>query len=483
MPTRAIATSTLWQIASQATMAALSILTVKFVAVGLTKELAGNYNSAYGFLQLFGILADFGLYAVAVREVAVAKDKSKVLGALIVLRCIILVISLTNALLFVWLLPSWRGTPFPMSVTIASLVPLFTLAAGILRTIFQVEYRMQYVFIAEVVQRIITVSLIGVVILLGVRQTSNTDVLYFFLAVGGLGAFILLLLSVMIGNTLIKIRPCVDKNLLKKLTATSAPFGLAFLATALYRQFDITLIALLRDDFEIQNAYYGFVVRMTDMGYLIPTFLLNSVLPTLSSSHKQKKGTQKLLGKTLLIILTLGSISALFSLLWPRPLIALLTTEAYLSTATAPGSDTALRIFSLPLFLNGLILYGFYVLLTKHAWKPLVTVLLGAAGISILLNMILIPIFGFTGAASTSVIVHILLTAVLVPLGLRAMPFSISIKDLSRWATFTLLLGLSLWTIQPLLVNELTTVIGLTIATVLMGIFVMITKLHRSVLS
>ena len=42
-------------------MASLSILTTKFVAIGLTKELAGNYNSAYGYLQLFGILADFGL--------------------------------------------------------------------------------------------------------------------------------------------------------------------------------------------------------------------------------------------------------------------------------------------------------------------------------------------------------------------------------------------------------------------------------------
>ena len=61
-------------------MAALSILTVKFVAIGLTKELAGSYNSAYGYLQLFGILADFGLYAVSVREVSKTKDPSKILG-------------------------------------------------------------------------------------------------------------------------------------------------------------------------------------------------------------------------------------------------------------------------------------------------------------------------------------------------------------------------------------------------------------------
>ncbi len=57
---------------SQIVMAALSILTTKFVAIGLSQELAGHYNTAYGYLQLFGILADFGLYAVAVREVSQA---------------------------------------------------------------------------------------------------------------------------------------------------------------------------------------------------------------------------------------------------------------------------------------------------------------------------------------------------------------------------------------------------------------------------
>src|SRR3989338_8721052 len=92
MSNRAIATSTLWQIASQCAMAALSILTVKFIAVGLTKELAGYYNSSYGYLQLFGILADFGLYAIAVREVAAAKNRSEVLGGLIILRTLILIL-------------------------------------------------------------------------------------------------------------------------------------------------------------------------------------------------------------------------------------------------------------------------------------------------------------------------------------------------------------------------------------------------------
>ena len=67
-------------------MALLSAVSAKFVAMALSQELAGHYNSVYSYLQIFAILADFGLYAVSVREVSAAKDKAKVLGALMTIR-------------------------------------------------------------------------------------------------------------------------------------------------------------------------------------------------------------------------------------------------------------------------------------------------------------------------------------------------------------------------------------------------------------
>lgn len=481
MSSRAIATSTFWQLASQVTMAALSILTVKFVAIGLSKELAGNYNSAYGYLQLFGILADFGLYAVAVREVSKAKDREKVLGTLIVLRTCILLVSLATALIFVWALPQWQGTPLPMGVTIAALVPFFTLLAGVIRTVFQIHYKMQYVFIAEVIQRVITVSLIAVVIILGVRGSTDEGIYHYFLLVGGIGAAVLFLLSIVFGNKFMRVRPHVDRELLVDLFKKAAPFGLAYLCMALYRQFDITMIALLRDDFEIQNAYYGFVVRMSDMGFIIPTFLLNSTLPILSERDSKGQDTRSLLGKTFLILLILGSISALFSAIWSRPLMQLLTTESYLSTLATPGSDTALRLLSIPLFLNGMVLYAFYVLLNKHKWKRLVLTLASAALASLVLNYILIPPYGFVGACYTAIIVHLGLVVFLLPQGLRAMPLTLTKHQIIQWATFTIALAALLWLFRGVLQNELSTVIGLIAATIFMGGMTWALNLHKLV--
>ena len=463
-------------------MAALSILTVKFVAMGLSKELAGNYNSAYGYLQLFGILADFGLYAVAVREVSKSDQREEVLGALIVIRSIILLISLILALSIIWLLPMWRGTPLPLGVTIAALVPFFTLLAGIVRTVFQVNYKMHYVFIAEVTQRIVTVSLISLFIIMGVRGSTDLHIYHLFLFIGGVGAFVLFFISLSCGNRIMQVRPNFDPVLLKRLLRAAAPYGIAFFCMALYRQFDVTMIALLRPDFELQNAYYGFVVRMTDMGFLIPTFLLNSTLPVLSERDANGEDTKSLLGKTFLMLLVFGSISFLFAFLWPRPLVQLLTTDAYLSTPMRPGSDTALRLLSIPLLLNSVVLYGFYVLLTKHRWKQLVLSLLIGAVLALSLNTLLIPLYGFVGAATTSIFIHILLAIILLPQSLHAMPMQLQKTQILQWVFFSVLLGTGLWLFAPFLHNEFFTLIGLVTMTVWIGVCILLTRLHRSLI-
>jgi len=424
------------------------------------------------------------LYAVAVREVSRAKGQARedVLGTLIVLRFGTLLFSLGTALFFVWVLPAWQGTPLPTAVTIASLVPFFTLLAGILRTVFQISYRMHFVFIAEVIQRIFTVSAIGVFIFWGIRGSTDIRLCYAFLFIGGVGALILFFSSALFSAGLMRIRLHFDVLLTKRILSLAAPFGIAFLCTALYRQLDVTLIALLRDDYQVQNAYYGFVLRMVETGYVIPTFLLNSTLPILAERHENGGETAGLLGKTFLAILLLGTIAFLFCTLWPRPLVLLLTTSAYLSTPFHAGSDTALRLMGLPILLNGLITYSFYVLLTKHAWRPLVFVLLFGAVLSLGLNSILIPARGFVGAATTSVLVHIVLAALLLPQSLRAMPIRLSRTDFLRWGGFSLLLAVALWTYAPLLQGELATVFGLISIAVLMGVLGGLLGLHRTFL-
>lgn len=461
---RRIASSTIWQFASQIVMAALSIVAVKLVAIGLSKELAGTYNSAYGFLQLFGILADFGLYAVAVRDVARAQHRGEAIGAFLVVRCCTLFISLASALLIVWSVPAWQHTPLPLAVTIAALSPLFTLLAGVFRVVFQVHFRMGPVFVAEVAQRAASTLIIAILVLSGMRGSTSLHDVHLLLFAGGVGAFVLFIISGTLANRLERVRPVFHTAHLITLLKSAAPFGIAYLCMAAYRQFDLTMIALLRDDFDIQNAYYGFVLRITDMGFLLPTFLLNSVLPMLQSHERSREHVGRILGGTLLTLLCIGSVGALGSGLWARPIVALLTTPQYLSTATQFGSDSILRVLSVPIFFNGIILYAFYTLLHTGRWKPLVGMLLAGAAASITLNLILIPRMGFMGATLTSAVVHAGLALALLPVSLRVHPVQLAGTAILRWIVFSALLAGGLLLLKPMLTSDLATAVGLIVA-------------------
>lgn len=466
MSTRQIATSTLWQFGSQLAMAILSIAAAKFVAIALSKELAGTYNSAYGYLQIFAVIADFGLYAVSVREMAKAQDPERVFGALLVLRCLILFLSLGTAVALVTTLPQWRGTAFPVSVVIASLVPFFTILAGTLRTIFQVHYRMRAVFVAEVLQRIVSTALMGWVVWSGVRLSTDIAMEELFLWFGVAGAVLLFLLSLIPATQMLRIRPCFDRTLLIRFIRLAAPFGIAYLAMALYRQLDVVFITLLRPDFALQNAAYGFAGRVEDMAFLVPTLLLNSTLPILTHRLHAREDVGPLLSKTMMILLVLGSIFLLFSLLWSEPLTLLFTTPQYLSLPGQPGADMAFRLMSLPMFLNGLVLYCFYVFLALHQWRKLIATFGAGVLVSLALNLLLTPPFGFVGAGTALIIVHVLLTVILLPQAVRALPMTLRWGSIARWMIFSILLGVMLALSAPLLTSAMATVLGGLIALV-----------------
>ncbi|MEI8230529.1 MAG: oligosaccharide flippase family protein [Candidatus Peregrinibacteria bacterium] len=478
-PIRKIATSTLWQLGSQITMAALSVLNVKFIAIALQLDLVGYYNSAFGYLQIFGIIADFGLYAVSVREMSRAEKKDEVLSALMIIRVFILCLSLGSAIIIAWLIPAWRGTALPISITIAAFLPFFTLIAGTLRSVFQIHYHLGYIFVAEVTQRILTTILLGFLVYFGIRGSSSVQLLLFCLLTGGIGAYILLLLSYAFARRFTLVPWIWNWQVTKRLLKLALPFGLSYLLISVCRQFDTTFIALLRSDFETQNAYYGTVLRMADMGFLIPTFLLNSILPIVSEREEKGQDASIILGKTFLTLLVLGVIAALFSFFLPRPLIALLTTERYLSTATHAGSDTALSLIAIPMLLNGMILFGFYVFLIRGAWKRLAGTLAIGAAVSVTLNFILIPKQGFVGAAYTAIVVNILLTTLLLPQALSVIKIRFPRFAVIRIAIFSLLLAGTLWLLQPLLINDIRTFLALGAMTAVLGVLLWISGILK----
>ena len=457
MSLKKIAGSTMWQLTSQSIAMIVGLLSVKLVTTALNQSLVGNYQTVYAYLQIFGIIADFGLYAIAVREVSRAKNPEVTLGSIFLLRLCITIISLGSAVILAWSYP--LPQPLPLGITIAIFVPFFTLLAGMFRTMFQVHYKMHYVCIAEIIGKTVPMLLIASMVVMGARESDSVSLYYLLLAFGGAGSFLLLILSAFFARSLLEGSLQFSKQEFFRIAKLAAPFGLAFLFTTIYRQFDITLIALLRPhDYDIQNAYYGVVMRLTEMGFLLPTFILNSALPIITQKREEGSDPSALLGNVLIGLLILGSTFSLVSFFWARPIVLLLTRESYLSTSTSAGSDTALQLLSFPMFLGMIITFCFYLLLTLHKWRQLLAAIIAAATISVCLNLMVIPALGFVGAGITSIITHLFLAIALVIIALRSIRVATRFDQFIRWGLYSLLTGVALWLSAPLLSGSIMTI-------------------------
>ncbi|MEK7137707.1 MAG: hypothetical protein AAB853_05495, partial [Patescibacteria group bacterium] len=104
-----------------------------------------------------------------------------------------------------------------------------------------------------------------------------------------------------------------------------------------------------------------------------------------------------------------------------------------------------------------------------------------AAAISVMLNIALIPLFGFVGAAIASIVTHLLLATSLSALTLKYMKVYLPFAKFLSWLGFTISLSGLLILVAPSLISELWTMgagaLFIPIIFVLLRIFSLLPKL------
>lgn len=124
-----------------------------------------------------------------------------------------------------------------------------------------------------------------------------------------------------------------------------------------------------------------------------------------------------------------------------------------------------------------IVTFCFYLLLNKHAWRPLLMVTTGAALVSIISNAMLIPLFGFVGAGITSIVVHVLLATILLLIAINTTPFVLPFAKFARLGLYAIALGLLLFVSRLLLVNEVVTLVGGILGLGVAGVLAVLTRI------
>ena len=195
----------------------------------------------------------------------------------------------------------------------------------------------------------------------------------------------------------------LDLKFIKEVFLNSIPFGLTNFFYTIYFSIDLVMLSYLVGDYStgLYKSAYNII-------YVFTTFFVvyqSVIFPILSKFFKESqdllKITYELSVKYLLLIILPISIVIFF---YARPLVDLIYTNQY-SLASVP---VQILIWTVSfLFING----AASTLLNAINKEFIVTkVYIAAAIFNVLLNLILIPMFDYNGAAMATVLSEILIT-------------------------------------------------------------------------
>lgn len=416
---RKIFSNTAWQVLGKVLTAILGIISIKYITNYLSREMYGEYTTIYDFTANFAIIADFGLFTIAVREMARDSRKEmvqKIVRNVLSIRALLALGALGLGVAAAGLIPAYRGSFIPFGVAIVAIATFITLIAGTMSSVLQFYLRMQWASLALIVGKIITVAYILVAILY--LFPKNPAAGFFHLQFGWIiGGILTLIITFIAARKIIAVGFEWDFSFWKTTLIKALPYGVALILGTLYFRMGTIVLSLF--GMKEQAGYYGVPLRFLEILQIIPHYLMNSVLPILTISLQENRGRAERITKYALNALTSLAFPVLVGgwlLAWP--IIAAVSDEKFLSHRLADGtliagSDIGLKILLVAMTLTYLHVALNYALVAMGRQMHILWANAAALFVNIIFNLILAPRFGFIGASIASVITETTILSIL----------------------------------------------------------------------
>jgi len=460
---RKILENTFVQVLGKLITAGLSVIVLKIISGYLGTSGYGDYTTVYQFLAFFGIIADFGIYTITVKEMS--RDEKKIpmiLGNILGLRTLLAIFSMGLAIAVVFIVPKYSGTVIPFGVVVATLATFFTLLNGTISSVLQVHLKMQYATIGLVIGKIVSV---GYMVAVAYVLFSNdlTTGFYHLLFAGVLGNLSMFAVTGYYVRRYTKITYRFDFSFWKKMFLASLPYGIALVLNTIYFRLDVILMTLilphtdkladgslscpqaLCGDTEV--GLYGVAMRMLEMLVIIPIYFMNSVLPIMTRYIEEKSKKIKPLMQYSFDFLVATSIPLLVGgFLLATPIIMLISNAEFVSGSVHTyGSDVAIQILMFAMmfsFVNSL--FGFTLVVLNKQTK-LMLINAGCVIFNLVGNLLVIPYWGFRGAATTSVLSELFIFVFTYWVAQKTLGFHFSPKTLLKVILSSILMGLTIY--------------------------------------
>jgi len=388
---RRIASSTISQVIAKFIVAGLSIISVKLVTNYLGTKGYGEYTIIYELMSFTLIIADFGFFHIALREMGKNKKKmAKILANIISLRLFLSLIAITITCGFVFFATNYNLETIKYGLMIACANVIFGLMGTTMTAVLQVHLKMIYAAMVQIIGKILMVAYVAF------AAYSDLGFLHMLWA-GLIGSIVICFLNYFYSRKYSKIYLGFDFKLWKELFKETLPMGIALIAYNIYLRSPIIILDRITLDSKLVGLY-GVPKRIVEILMFIPVAFMNSTLPTLSELFhaKQTEDIKRKINKVIQ-----ASFDSLNILSFPIIIGTMITAPQIISLISGKDFIESVNILSILIwiilfyFLSTLFTY----LLIAMRKQSFVAISNGLAAIfSVSTSLLLIPKFKIYGA-------------------------------------------------------------------------------------
>lgn len=387
-PRQTVAKNIFWLSLSQVGSRFFRAVIIIYAARVLGAAEYGVFAYVLAFAGFFTLFSDIGINAILTRDVAShPEQKDKYFSTSFWLKIILLLIS---AILVIFAAPHFSKIEkavvlFPLMALIVFFDGLREFANAFLKGLEKMEWEAIIVITMNVV-----IMATGLIIL-NISPTSKSLIFAYIAS----ACFSALLAIVIIKKQFLKIfsRHCFDFKIALQILNSAWPLAFSALLGTFMLNTDVVMLGWWRTAEEI--GYYSIGQRVIGILYTLPALLMSGIFPALSRfvQQNEKEREKNLNEKSTAVIFSAAFPLIIGGVVLSQPIIEFVFGSAYLPATPAFQILIASLFWIFPsVFLSNLVL-------AHNQQKKVVIYMASSALGNIILNMILIPLWGIKGAA------------------------------------------------------------------------------------
>jgi O-antigen/teichoic acid export membrane protein len=387
--TRKIFSNTLYQFVGKAVTSGLGVVITIFLTRYLGPAGFGKYTFALVFVTLFGVIGDWGMTLIGVREASRKTESTgEIVGNILVVRFLLALVAIILSNIVVFVLP--YSTEIRTLVGICSLSLLALSIKTSFQIIFNSRLRMEYFALSELAANSLVIFLVAFLIAI---KAGLPMIMVAFLV----GQIFAAGVAWFLGMRLSSIRLSLFRKETAYILVESLPMGAILVLFTVYNRIDTVLLSYFKGEEAV--GLYGAAYRIFEVLVLGAAYFANSILPLISNlATNNRPGLKVVYEKAMVILLLMGMAAAVVNFLLAPVGIAIVAGPKFL------GAVLALQVLSLALVVSYLNhLNGYTLIALGKQWYSFAIAIV-ALVINLGLNVFFIPIFSLYAAAAITFI-------------------------------------------------------------------------------